>query len=142
MVFVPAFAFGSGLQSTAEPGHAAVFFGGIVLAAIAIVVHVRLSEAHPGLVVATIAVAAALVLPAAFGVFILVLIGGGCGDDEGHIPQLAWALAAVLYLAGAVWGLQRPLRTLWAAPVSLLAAGILLVAIAVVFTGSTGACLE
>jgi len=142
MFFLPVYFYSSELHVTVEPGHAAVFAGGLLLALLALALHVRLSDAASGLVLATVAVAAALAILAAFGVLLLVLVGGGCGDDEGHIPKLAWVGGGAIYLAAASWGLQRPGRSLWAVPVSLLAAGAFVVGVAVVFTGSTGACLE
>jgi hypothetical protein len=142
MFFLPVHFYGSELHVSFDPGHAAVFACGLLVAALALAVHVRLSDAAPGLVLATVAVAAALAILAAFGVFLLVLVGGGCGDDEGHVPKLAWVGGGAIYLAAASWGLQRPGRSLWAVPVSLLVGGAFVVGVAVVFTGSTGACLE
>jgi hypothetical protein len=49
----------------------------------------------------------------------------------------------VIYLVGGSLGLRRSaVHGVWAVPVSLLVAGIWLVGVATVLTGSTGACLD
>ena len=71
---------------------------------------------------------------AVVGVFILVLATGSCSDN-GHIPAAAWVGAAVVYLAGGAFGLQRAVRGIWVAPAAVLLAAFWLVAVATVLTG-------
>ena len=79
---------------------------------------------------------------AGVGVFFLVLVGGGCGDQGGDIGTVSWLGAAVIYVAGAAWALQRPARAVILVPVALLTGGIWMVVTATLISGGTGACLD
>jgi hypothetical protein len=126
---------------TQSPRQTALWIAVAVVAAAAIAVHIRISPFPFGAQLAAIAVASALSVLAALGVLFMILIGGGC-NDSGHIPLGGWISAAALYVVLATWGLQRPLRTAWAVPGAILFAGLWLVAVATLVTGSTGACLD
>jgi lysylphosphatidylglycerol synthetase-like protein (DUF2156 family) len=110
------------------------------IAVAALAYHVWTS-ARPGAALAIEILSGALNTAAVFGVFLLVLVGGSCSDD-GHVPLGAWIGAIVVYLAGGAWALQRGWRAVVLVPLSLLAAGVWLVGVSVLLTGSTGACLE
>ena len=113
-------------------------FASVAVAALAL--HVWASET-PGAALAIEILAGALNAAAVFGVFLLVLVGGSCSDD-GHVPLGAWIGAIVVYLAGGAWALQRGWRAVVLVPLAVIAAGAWLVVVSVLFTGSTGACLE
>lgn len=141
LLYVPAVVFLFGSRGP-DPGAATAVVGAlVVLAVLALAAHVVLSPEPAPRVLASLVVAGALNAAAAFGVFLLVLVGGSCSDN-GHIGPLAWGGALVIYLACAAAGLQRALHALWAVPVSLLVAGIWLVSVASLLTGSTGMCLD
>jgi hypothetical protein len=96
-----------------------------------------------GVQLAAIAVASTLSVLAGVGVLFMILLGGSCSEsDHGHLQLGGWISAVAVYAGIATWGVQRPLRTAWAVPVAILFAGLWLVALASVLTGSTGACLE
>jgi hypothetical protein len=84
---------------------------------------------------------AALNAAALYGAFILLLIGGDC-DDDGHIPVAVWVIGALVYGGFALWALQRGRRAWWGLPLATLTAAVVIVGLATVFTGSTGACLS
>jgi hypothetical protein len=107
----------------------------------AIAVHIRISPFPLGAQLAAIAIASTLAVVAGIGVLFMVLAGGSC-SDSGHLQLGGWISAVALYVGLATWGLQRPRRTAWAVPVALLVAGLWLVTLATVTTGSTGACLD
>ena len=112
--------------------------GSVALAALAF--HIWVSE-RPGEALAVEILAGALNAAAVFGVFLLVIVGGSCSDD-GHVPPGAWLGALALYLGGAAWALQRGWRAVLLVPLTVVAGGAWLVAVSVLFTGSTGACLD
>ncbi|HZR94691.1 MAG TPA: hypothetical protein VFA56_03295 [Gaiellaceae bacterium] len=112
--------------------------GAAAVAALAF--HVWSSEL-PGAALAIEILAGALNAAAIFGVFVLVLVGGSCSND-GHVPAAAWIGAIAVYLAGGAWALQRGWRAVLLVPLAVLAAGAWLVGVSVLFTGSTGACLD
>jgi hypothetical protein len=102
-----------------DPGTATANVAGLLLhAAAGVTIHVALSSEPAFRVLMLGVVTTALTAAAAFGVFFLVLVGGSLGLRR-----------------SAVHGV-------WAVPVSLLVAGIWLVGVATVLTGSTGACLD
>ena len=139
LLFLPSIfiLFGS---SGPESGHESlVVYGGAVLAVALLGVHAVVAHERGALVVAVLA--GALNALALVGGFILLLIGGSCSDD-GNVSGAIWISGALVYLAGASWGLRARWHAVWLVPVSLLAAAIWVVAVATVFTGSTGMCLE
>jgi hypothetical protein len=141
MLFLPVFFFLFGVRVRTERGPFEVLVVALVATVAALALHVRLADAPPGVVLASIGIGTVLLVPVAFGVFFLLLSAGGCNDD-GHVPPVAWIGAILVYLAGGAWGLQRPGRGVWAVPCSLLASGLWLVGVSVALTGSTGACLD
>jgi hypothetical protein len=142
MLYVPAivFLFGS---SGPDPGAAtAIVVALLVLAVVAVAAFARLSPEPAAKVVPLAVATAAFNALAAFGVLVLVIVGGSCGDD-GHVGPLAWGGAIAIYLVGATVALRRrPVHALWAVPASLVVGGLWLVGIATLLTGSTGSCLE
>jgi hypothetical protein len=141
MLYVPSIVFLFGSRGP-DPGTAtAVVLGLFVLAAVGLATHALLSPEPVGRVLLLAVPTAVLTGAAAFGVFLLVLLSGGCGDN-GHVPALAWGGAIVIYLVGGAVALRRSVHALWAVPASLLVAGIWLVGVATALTGSTGFCLD
>jgi len=142
MLYVPVVVFLFGSRGP-DPGTAtAIVAGLLLLAAAGVTIHVALSPEPAFRVLMLGVVTTALTAAAAFGVFFLVLVGGSCSDD-GHISTVAWLGGLVIYLVGGSLGLRRSaVHGVWAVPASLLVAGIWLVGVATVLTGSTGACLD
>jgi hypothetical protein len=105
------------------------------------------SSAESGRLAAALGAAAAyllgvaLVAPALYGAFLLLLIGGDC-DDDGHVSPWMWAVGATVFVAFAAWSVRRIRRVWWGLPLATLAAALLVVALANVVNGSTGACLS
>jgi hypothetical protein len=114
-------------------------YGGGLLALALIVAHAFVSRDRGTLLAAILA--GAVNAAAIAGGFVLILLGGGCGD-HGHIPVGAWIGGGLVYIAGAAWGLRARWHAVWLVPVSTLAGAVLIVALSTILTGSTGACLE
>jgi hypothetical protein len=70
----------------------------------------------------------------------LLLLLAGCGGSNGHVDSGVWAGGAAIFLTGGAWAIRRPSRVWWALPLSMLVASGFVVGLAVVLTGSTGAC--
>jgi hypothetical protein len=121
-------------------GRSPLVSGGVLLAVVALVAYVRLDR-DPRSAVLIAMTAGLLNIVAAFAFILLLLVEGSCYDN-GHIPAWAWPVAAAVYLAGAAKGLRSRWHAVWAVPVSALAAGVLLVLVAKIVTGSTGACID
>lgn len=83
---------------------------------------------------------AVITLFAWLAVVFLMSAFGSC--SSGHVPLAGWIVGSAIYVAGAVWGFRRGLRSIWAVPASVLAGGVCLAATAVAVTGSTGMCFE
>jgi hypothetical protein len=80
---------------------------------------------------------------ALFGAFILFLLGGNCsGNDNGHVDDWMWAIGLAVLLVVGAWALRRPWHAWWGLPAATLAAAVVVVALANVVTGSTGACID
>jgi hypothetical protein len=139
LAFLPALVLIVGRDTPTRPNEALVVYGGGFLAVALIAAHALLSRERGTLLVSVMA--GTLNALALVGVFIMLLFGGSCSDD-GHVPQAAWIAAAVVYLVGAAWGLRSRWHGVWLVPVSTLAAGLLVVLVATILTGSTGMCLE
>jgi hypothetical protein len=143
IVYVPIFVILLTENVTRSARETALWIALAVVAAGAIALHIRLSPFPFGVQLAAIAVASTLSVLAGVGVLFMILVGGSCSEsDHGHLQLGGWISAVAVYVGIATWGLQRPLRTAWAVPVAILFAGLWLVALASVLTGSTGACLE
>jgi hypothetical protein len=141
LVFLPAAVLLFWDNPPQHGNEAFVVYGLSILSVAAFVLHAYLEPGPRDIVLGAVLLAAVLSGIAAAAVFFLVLIGGSCSDD-GHVPPVSWIGGAFIYLAGATWALQRPRRTIWAVPCSLLAGGVWLVLTATALTGSTGACLD
>ena len=141
LLYVPAVVFLFGRHGPDPGAGTTIVLALLAIAIVAVVAHVALSPEPATRVLLSLFVAGTLNAAATVGVFILVLVAGSCSDN-GHIGAFALVSAAVLYLGGAAAGLQRAVHALWAVPASLLVAGLWLVGVASLLTGSTGACLD
>jgi hypothetical protein len=115
---------------------------GALIALLAIALHLSLNPDRRERRLLLLIPTTVLTWVASVGVFLLVLVGGGCGDHAGDIGVLSWFGGAVIYVAGSAWALQRPLRAVVFVPASLLAGGVWLVVTATLISGGTGACLD
>ena len=141
MLYVPAIVFLFGTRGPGPGAATAIVVALLVLALVAVAAFAALSPMPVTKVVPLAVGTAALNAIAAFGVFVLFIVGGSC-SDEGHVGPLAWGGALVVYLVGASVALRRPVHALWAVPASLVVAGLWLVGVATLLTGSTGVCLD
>jgi hypothetical protein len=88
---------------------------------------------------APIVLGVGLTVVATFGGILLVLLAG-CGSSNGHIDTGVWIGGGVLFFACAAWAVRHPRRVWWALPLSMLVGWGFVVGLAVLLTGSTGAC--
>jgi hypothetical protein len=110
----------------------------LVACAAALVLHVRLQPEHPSRAALWLVLTQGAVLIGLAGVIVEIVATGSC--SSGRAANLVgWIGAAAIYLSGGAWGLQRPLRGLWALPLAAVVAGGWLVASAQIFaSGATG----
>ena len=89
--------------------------------------HVRLQPEHPSRAALWLVLTQGAVLVGLAGVVVEIVATDSCGSGTAA-NLVGWIGAAAIYLSGGAWGLQRPLRGLWALPLAAVVAGGWLVA--------------
>jgi FtsH-binding integral membrane protein len=113
----------------------------LVACAAAFVLHVRLQPEHASRAALWLVLTQGAVLVGLVGVVIEIVATDSCGG--GLAAKLVrWIGAGVIYLGLGAWGLQRPLRGLWALPLAAIVAGGWLVAAAELVPGGTTVCFN
>ena len=110
--------------------------------AAALVLHVRLQPEHASRAALWLVLTQATVLVGLVGVIVEIVATDSCGVGTAA-NAVRWIGAVAIYLVGGAWGLQRPLRGLWAVPLAAVVAGGWLVAVAHIVPGGGGtACFN
>ena len=109
----------------------------LVGCAAAFVLHVRLQPEHASRAALWLVLTQGAVVVGLVGVVIEIVATDSCGvGTAANIVR--WIGAPAIYLFGGAWGLQRPLRSLWALPLAAVAAGGWLVAASHIVPGGGG----
>jgi hypothetical protein len=105
--------------------------------AAALVLHVRLRPEPASRAALWLVLTEAALLVGLVGLTIELVATDSCGASPA-VNVVRWTGAPAIYLIGGAWGLQRPLRGLWALPLAALVAGGWLVAAAHLVPGGDG----
>jgi hypothetical protein len=113
----------------------------LVVCAAVLVLHVRLQPEHASRAALWLVLTQGAVLLGLLGLVVETVAAGACGSSAAaHL--VAWIGAGAIYLAGGAWGLQRPLRGLWALPLAAVVAGGWVAATAHLISGGSGGCFS
>jgi hypothetical protein len=115
----------------------AVFVGCVA----ALVLHVRLRPEHASRAALWLVLSEAALLVGLVGVTIELVATDSCGAGTA-VNVVRWIGAPAIYLIGGAWGLQRPLRGLWALPLAAVVAGAWLVAASHLVGGDGTSCFN
>jgi hypothetical protein len=115
----------------------AVLVGGLGV----FVLHVRLQPEHPSRAALWLVLTQGAALIGIFGAVVEIVATDSCGGSAAA-NAVRWSGATVIYLGASAWGLQRPLRGLWAVPLAAIVAGAWLAAAAHLVSGGAGACFN
>jgi hypothetical protein len=107
----------------------------------ALVPHVRLQPEHASRAALWLVLTEGALLVGLLGLFVEVVAADTCGSNAAA-RLVGWIGAGAIYLAGGAWGLQRPLRGLWALPLSAVVAGGWIVATAHLISGGSAGCFS
>jgi hypothetical protein len=109
--------------------------------AAALVLHVRLQPEHASRAALWLVLTQGAVVVGLAGVVVEIAATDSCSGNLAA-GLVKWIGAAVIYLGAGAWGLQRPLRGLWALPLAAVVAGGWLVGVAHIVPGGAGACFN
>jgi hypothetical protein len=115
----------------------AVFVG----CAAALVLHVWLRPERASRAALWLMLTEAALLIGLVGVTIELVATDSCGAGTA-VNVVRWIGAPAIYLIGGAWGLQRPLRGLWALPLSAVLAGAWLVLASHLVGGGGTSCFN
>lgn len=110
----------------------------LVICAAALVLHVRLQPEPASRAALWLVLTQAALLVGLVGVVVEIVATDSCGVSTA-VNVVRWIGAPAIYLIGGAWGLQRPLRGLWALPLAAVVAGGWLVAASHIVPGGNGA---
>jgi hypothetical protein len=109
----------------------------LIACAAAFVLHVRLQPVPASRAALWLVLTQGAVLIGLVGVVVEIVATDSCGVSA-TANVVRWIGAPAIYLVGGAWGLQRPLRGLWALPLAAIVAGGWLVAASHIFPGGGG----
>jgi hypothetical protein len=105
------------------------------------VLHVRLQRGHPSRAALWLVLTQGAALIGILVAVVEIVATDSCGGSTAA-NAVRWSGAIVIYLGGSAWGLQRPLRGLWAVPLAAIVSGAWLVAASHLVSGGAGACFN
>jgi hypothetical protein len=115
------------------------WIGALVVCLAALVPHVRLQPEHASRAALWLVLTQGALLVGLAGLVVEVVAADTCGGNV-SARLVGWIGAAAIYLAGGAWGLQRPLRGLWAVPLAAVIAGGWIAATAHLISGGSAGC--
>jgi hypothetical protein len=110
----------------------------LVGCAAALVLQVRLRPEPASRAALWLVLTEATLIIGLVGVTIEIVATDSCNSGTA-VNAVRWIGAPAIYLIGGAWGLQRPLRGLWALPLAAVVAGGWLVAASHIVPGGNGA---
>lgn len=114
----------------------------LVACAAALVLYARLRPEPASRAALWLVLTQGTVLIGLAGVVIEIVATDSCGTSTA-VSVVRWIGAPAIYLIGGAWGLQRPVRGLWAVPLAAIVAGGWLVAASHFVPGGGGtACFN
>jgi hypothetical protein len=113
----------------------------LVACAAALVLHVRLRPEPASRAALWLVLTQAAVLIGLVGIVVEIVATDSCGSSTA-VSVVRWIGAPAIYLIGGAWGLQRPLRGLWALPLAAIVAGGWLVLAAHIAPSDGAACFN
>jgi hypothetical protein len=113
----------------------------LVACAAALVLYVRLRPEPASRAALWLVLTQAAVLVGLVGIVIEIVLTDSCGAGTA-VSVVRWIGAPAIYLIGGAWGLQRPLRGLWALPLAAILAGGWLVLAAHIVPSDGTACFN